>query len=171
MKLFVSLLIALTITGMALAAPKKDLSFAKMKFVHAWSDKKKAITTDEYVEPGKTLDNWQHMLAYRSYPTSKEPTSVIKTYLKQIKKPTQEPSVYRRSDSDLMLVFLIEAPDKSYAEFNIHRFVAEDGMVRSYQFAARNWKRDFSSLTAEVKENREKWMEAVGNLKQSDFNQ
>ncbi len=148
----------------------KNIQFGDITFTHAWENKE-SIITNEYVEKGQTLDNWQHLLAYRQYPSYDKPADIIKQYLTQIK-PTQKPAIYQQGEGgeDLTLVFPIEAPDKSYLEFDIHRFVLEGGMVRSYQFAARNFKRDMSELGAEIKTNKNKWIVLIGKLKIADFN-
>jgi hypothetical protein len=99
------------------AGPPKRLAFGNMKFQHAWEEKKQ-IVTNEYVELGQTLENWQHMLAYRQYPGYTKPATIINAYFRQIK-PTETPAIYRKDESgnDMIFVFLMEAPDKSYMEF------------------------------------------------------
>ncbi|WP_126452497.1 hypothetical protein [Sulfuriflexus mobilis] len=162
-------LIVLLMASLVQAAPLQDVQFDDIAFKHAWENKE-SIITNEYVEEGQTLDNWQHLLAYRQYPGHDEPAEVIRQYLTQIK-PTQKPAVYKRDESskDIILVFLVEADDKSHLEFNIHRFVAEDGIVRSYQFAARNFKRKLSALGDEISEKKSKWIGLVGRLRAADF--
>jgi len=150
------------------ATINQQIEFAGITFEYAWSSDKGG-TTVEYVETGKTLDNWQHLLAYRVF-KSKKVATVINSYLKQIK-PTQKPAIYKNqnSDSDLMLVFLMMPEDKSYVEFNIHRFVLEDGAVRSYQFASRDFQRESSELIDEIKTKKGEWMKLIGKLQYTDF--
>ena len=149
-------------TKQAIAVPvATNISLGKFKFSHAWSGGE-TIKTEEYVEEGQTLKNWQHLLAYRIYLGQTDPARIVSGYLKQIK-PTQKPVIYQKG-SDLMLVFLIEAPDSSYTEFDIHRFTLEDGVVRSYQFAARNYERPLYELTDELKAYKGQWTEMVGKL-------
>jgi hypothetical protein len=162
--LLVFVMVSLPFT--ALAAPKGNVSFGQLKFSHAWSGGS-TTKTEEYVEHGQTLDNWQHLLAYRIYSGQTDPAIVVKEYLKQIK-PTQKPAIYENG-RDVMLVFLMEAPDGSYTEFNIHKFTIEGGVVRSYQFAARNYERSLFELTDEIEANKEKWMGIVGKLTAKDF--
>ncbi len=161
----------LILSPVIVAGPPKRLAFGNMKFQHAWEEKKQ-IVTNEYVELGQTLENWQHMLAYRQYPGYTKPATIINAYFRQIK-PTETPAIYRKDESgnDMIFVFLMEAPDKSYMEFNIHRFTLESGMVRSYQFAARNLRRDYDQLTSDIKNNRKFWIESVAKLNARSFEQ
>jgi len=163
--------VLLWVTSVSMAAPVQEITFDDMSFRHAWENPE-GLPTSEYVEEGATLENWEHLLAYRRYPGRDKPAEMVNWYLKQIK-PTQKPAMYQRAEKrrDVMLVFMILAPDKSYVEFNIHRFVLEDGMVRSYQFAARNYKRSLTELSQEIKEKKARWMECVWQLRAIDFEQ
>ena len=148
--------------------PIKSLKFESIEFEHAFSSQE-GVPVEEYIDKGKTLKNWQYLLAYRTYKDFTKPNEVIKEYLKQIN-PSQEPTFFSKDNkNDIILVFMIIAPDKTYIEFNIHRFVLEDKIVRSYQFARKATTAEFKSFDEELKLKKTKWLEEIGKLKTINF--
>lgn len=156
-------------SSIAIAAPAQKVQFGEITLKHAW-DNNGSVITNEYIPEDQSLDNWQRMLTHRKYPGNKIPADVVRQYLTKIK-PTQKPAVYEKGEHNIILVFLIEPSDKSYVEFNIHRFVKENNIVQSYQFATRSRGKDLGSFTDMVIANKSAWIRLVGSLKATDFSE
>jgi hypothetical protein len=99
--------------------------------------------TNEYVPEGQTLDSWTTLVAVRQWTNATDIGDAVKPWLKMIRPLlTKDVKVFRKPDSgkednDVVFEALLAAPDRSYIEINLHRFVKEKGSegVKAYQFA------------------------------------
>lgn len=130
-------------SGLHAAAP--SIQFGGVTYDLAFSDLSTdgaAIVTNEYVPRGETIDSWTTLLAVRYWPKARNIRGMAADWLKMI-----DPLVFKnelaikpstaKSDQDRILEAWLAAPDRSYMEINLHRFVIEEGAkgVKGYQFA------------------------------------
>ncbi len=107
-----------------------------------WIDvSKSGAVTNEYVRTGETVEAWTTLVAVRHWPEAKF-GDAAGAWLKMIgplltKKVEAFKSDVAKSADDLVFEAWISAPDRSYIEPNLYRFVVEAGVpgVKSYQFA------------------------------------
>jgi hypothetical protein len=117
------------------------VSFSGVKYVLASVELGKDGTiTNEYVPEGETIDSWTTLLASRNWPTVTKIDKATNAWVRMIKPLATRDVVAYAADgkkNDLVLEAWLSAPDKSYIEANLHRFVLENGVVgvKAYQFA------------------------------------
>lgn len=113
----------------------------RLAFVHVG---KQGEVVNEYVPRGENLENWTKMIAVREWPNAKELKEVVGPYVRKLQPLyVRDAQVFRPEGGevgeDLVFEFYLAPPDKSYLEYNLIRFVLEEGAegVKSYQFAVR----------------------------------
>ena len=131
----------------ALAEPAKagvhSFYFSGAFYVLATVDVAKDGTiTNEYVPQGQTIENWTTLIGVRYWPNMSKVTkaadgwvAVIRNVLVQNAQSYAAPGV----KDDIIVEAWLGAPDKSYFEIDLHRFVREHGLtgVKGYQYALR----------------------------------
>jgi hypothetical protein len=121
------------------AAPQVD--FDGVRYVLASVEvAKDGAVTNEYVPEGETIDSWTTLLAVRHWPKVKKIAKATDAWMAMVRPLLARDAVAYAADGkkdDLVLEAWLSAPDKSYIEANLHRFVLEDGTagVKAYQFA------------------------------------
>jgi hypothetical protein len=105
---------------------------------------KDGAVTNEYVKHGENLEAWTTLLAVRLWPRSMDAHETARAWLRMVQPLlSRKAHIYQRvragGSKDFIVEAWLSAPDKSYIEVNLHRFVAEEhGQgVRAYQFAER----------------------------------
>lgn len=121
-----------------------NLQFAGVKYHLASVELGKDDSiTNEYVPAGQNLDSWTTLIAVRQWTNAKDIGDAAKPWLKMIRPLlTKDVKVFNKPDSgkddtDVVFEAWLAAPDKSYIEINLHRFVKEKGSdgIKAYQFA------------------------------------
>ncbi len=134
---------AAPLASAASPAPQvRTITFDGVTYVLASVDVSRATITNEYVPEGQSLKNWTTLLGVRRFAAARELNDVLPKYLGVIKPVlVGKPEFLKRRDVDasqeVMLVALLVAPDKSYHEYNLHRFFRTADGVTAYQFAQR----------------------------------
>jgi hypothetical protein len=111
----------------------------RLAFVDVAND---GAVTNEYLKHGESLESWTTLLAVRRWPRSTGANETAQAWLKTVQPLlSRKARIYQRQtagDTDVIVEAWLAAPDKSYIEANLHRFVTDEhGGVRAYQFAER----------------------------------
>lgn len=126
-----------------LGAESKTLDFGGRKYWLASAEPgKDGSLTNEYVPVGETLENWTMLVAVRHWPKAGKVGDAATPWLKMVQPLlTQKVGVFKADSAkdaeDILMEAWLSAPDRSYIEINLHRFVKEKGAegVKAYQFA------------------------------------
>ena len=118
------------------------ITFEGHEYRLAYADVKGQTVTNEYLIDGESLSAWKTLIGVRHFRESKEVKDVLPPYLKQMQPHFAiKAEVVQKKDSsfpmDVALIMWLIAPDKSYYEYNLHRFVQTPNGVMAYQFAER----------------------------------
>jgi hypothetical protein len=127
----------------ALRAESPSVQFAGVKYQLATVEVgKDGAVTNEYVPDGESINSWTTLLTVRHWPKVKKLGDAAGAWLKMIQPLlTQKVGAFKsdsaKSDDDLIFEAWLAAPDRSYIEIDLHRFVIEQGTdgVKAYQFA------------------------------------
>jgi hypothetical protein len=120
----------------------RTLTFDGVEYTLAWVDTSGNTTTNEYVPIGESLTEWSTLIGVRHFHKETKLEVVIPAYLETVRSVlATEPEVLPRDGVELTeeatLVLFFVAPDQSYFEYDLHRFVASPDGVIAYQFALR----------------------------------
>jgi len=121
------------------AAPSVD--FDGVRYVLASVEiSKDGTVTNEYVAEGESIDSWTTLLGVRHWPKVKQVEKATEAWVAMVRPLLARDAVAYAAQgkkNDVVLEAWLSAPDKSYIEANLHRFVLEDGTVgvKAYQFA------------------------------------
>ena len=121
------------------AAPSVD--FDGVRYVLASVEiSKDGTVTNEYVPEGESIDSWTTLLGVRHWPKVKKVEKATEAWVAMVRPLLARDAVAYAAQgkkNDVVLEAWLSAPDKSYIEANLHRFVLEDGTVgvKAYQFA------------------------------------
>lgn len=143
MKRLVTLALLCLLAGSVLRAETASVEIAGVKYHLAWVDvSKDGAITNEYVPMGETIDAWTTLLGVRYWPNAKRVADAVNPWIKMIHPLlVRKAEIYGVTDSknrdDIVIEAWLAAPDRSYIEINLHRFVIEPGAdgVKAYQFA------------------------------------
>jgi hypothetical protein len=137
MLLVIAILVPLTAVG------DEKIVFDENEYFLSWVDVKGNNVTNEYLIKGTTLEKWDTLLAVRLFKGKEiEIKEVLSQYMEQIKPLLAvKPDILKKEGTpvseDVTLVLFLLSPDKTYYEYNLHRFVRDPSGVKSYQFAQR----------------------------------
>jgi hypothetical protein len=173
MKMF-SLL--LTITTLCLThgarAESQTLDFGGKKYTLASAVVgKDGSLTNEYVPEGETLQSWTTLVAGRQWPKAEKVGDAAAPWLKMIRPLlTKKVEVFKSEGAkgdDILFEAWLSAPDRSYIEINLHRFVKEEGSegVKAYQYAQKVVMKDGKGDPSTFLENRTKRFNELAKLK------
>ena len=123
-------------------ADSKAITFDGVRYFLADVKVAGKTITDEYVPEGQSLTNWTTLMAVRRFGSASELKEVLPVYMRTIQPVLAgKPYFLKRNGVDpsqeVMLVLLLVAPDKTYHEYNLHRFFRTPDGVTAYQFAQR----------------------------------
>jgi hypothetical protein len=128
--------------------------------------------TNEYLPPGETLQNWTKLLAVRHWPKLSKVADAANPWMKMVQPLlTQKAQVLQppgaKDGQDLVIEAWLYAPDRSYIEINLHRFVTESETsgVKAYQFAQKVPMKDGKGDPSEFIKRRTEFLTAVSKLK------
>ncbi|HAL70438.1 MAG TPA: hypothetical protein DCP71_01530 [Verrucomicrobiales bacterium] len=136
-------LVLFTLSWNSLSAEAVGLELAGVKYeLASVQTGKDGSVTNEYVPLGETIDSWTTLLGVRHWPKAAKIGDAAGPWLKMVQPLlTQKVGVYKspvaKSGNDIVMEAWLSAPDRSYIEINLHRFVIEEGTqgVKAYQFA------------------------------------
>lgn len=133
------------LTGMSFAAGSSlpSITFEGTSYYLAWRDiSDEGNITVEYLKPSESLENWTTLIGVRQWPSVESLSDIVPPYLEE-RKPlfVARSEIYFPDDrkDDLVIEMFLGAPNLPYVEYNLHRFVVEEGTpgVKAYQFAQR----------------------------------
>ncbi len=120
------------------------VSFLDQEYRLAFQSETEGLFTNEYLLEGESLEQWTSMIAVRKFSNISEVKAITGPYLEQLKPlMVRDAEVYARDGdrerSDVVLEVYLAPADHSYLEYNLLRFVEEEGEdgVKFYQFAIR----------------------------------
>jgi hypothetical protein len=163
-----SLFVALSV---ALHAEVPPVSFNGIKYVLATVSVDKGASgtiTNEYVPEGETIDSWTTLLAVRYWPKINRVREATGPWVKMIHPLLcRNLGVFARNDNDVLLEAWLAAPNRSYIEIDLHRFVAEPGTggVKAYQYAQKISMSGGAGNPTSYMKSRETLFTAIGNLR------
>jgi hypothetical protein len=143
MKLTRVVIILGTLLVGTLRADVPNVEVAGVKYQLAFVEVgKDGSVTNEYVPEGETINSWTTLLGVRHWPTAKKIGDAAGPWMKMVQPLlTQQAGAFKsadaKSENDIVIEAWLSAPDRSYIEINLHRFVVEGGTdgVKGYQFA------------------------------------
>ena len=91
---------------------------------------------------GENINNWTTLIGIRLYKDAKELKEVLPPYLASIKKfLVVKPQFFKngtdKNIKDMTLFLILSPPDRSYYEYDLHRFITTSEGVQAYQYAIR----------------------------------
>ncbi len=132
---------------------------------------KNGAITNEYVLPGQNVNSWTSLLAVRQWPDAGTVGEVAAAWVKMVKPLlTRDIEVYKpneeKGNNDIVVEAWLSAPDKSYIEINLHRFVKEPGVsgIKAYQYAQIIKMKDGKGNVDDFLNRRDALFEAIGRL-------
>jgi hypothetical protein len=165
---FVALLLCLTAV---VRAETKEVAFAGVTYHLASVDvAKDGTVTNEYVPRGESIDDWSTLLAVRVWPRAKKLAEPIQAWMTMIHPLlVRDANVYQRKEQEgqeLIAEAWLAAPDHSYIEINLHRFVLQPKArgVKAYQFAQKIVMKDGQGNPTSFIEHRSDLFTALGAL-------
>lgn len=137
------LVILSMLLGSALHAEEASVEVAGVKYLLASTEvSKDGSVTNEYVPQGESINAWTTLLGVRHWPKVDKIGDAAGPWMKMVQPLlTQQAGAYKsadaKSEDDIIIEAWLSAPDRSYIEINLHRFVIEAGTdgVKAYQFA------------------------------------
>lgn len=168
---FLFVLTALCLTSTA-RAESHTLDFGGKKYELASAVVgKDGSVTNEYVPTGETLQNWTTMVAVRQWPKAEKVGDAAAPWLKMVRPLlTKKVEVFKSEGAkreDILFEAWLSAPDRSYIEINLHRFVKEEGSegIKAYQYAQKVVMKDGKGDPSSFMENRTKRFNELAKLK------
>jgi len=155
----------------ALQAAEPTVKFAGIEYHLASVEAgKSGAMTNEYVPGGETVDDWTSLIGVRQWPGVEKPEDVAGAWMKMVQPLlTKEAEVFRAETTanDFIVEAWLSAPDRSYIEINLHRFVAEPGTkgVKAYQFAIKIPMHDGKGDPSQFLKNRDACFAALARMK------
>ena len=165
------LLMLLVCSCAILRAELPSVSFSGIKYVLASAEVAKDGTiTNEYVPEGESIDSWTTLVAARYWPKVKKVEKATDAWVAMIRPLLVRDAVAYAADgkkNDVVLEAWLSAPDKSYVEANLHRFVIEEGAVgvKAYQFAEKIVMKDGKGDPTRFVEKRDSRFVELGKVK------
>jgi hypothetical protein len=142
-----SVILAVLFLGPATYSPAREATIRfdgeeyRLAFVDVAKD---GAVTNEYIKDGESLESWTTMIAVRLWPRQMDANRTAHAWLNVVRPLlSRKAQIYQRDSAaggkDLLVEAWLSAPDRSYIEANLHRFVADEGGagVKAYQFAER----------------------------------
>lgn len=151
-----------------LGKKQKYITFANKKYYFKWASKGIAPKVNEYVLANESVESWSSLIGVRFYENAIQLKDVLPSYMSSIKSflVARPDFIGRRMadpTKDVTLILILTPENKSYYEYDFHRFMVVDGGVKTYQFAVR-----FPKLTKQyvdiVLKNQNKWLRELWHL-------
>jgi hypothetical protein len=122
---------------------KPTVQFDEQTLTLAFEGKDPGESIKEYIPTGETLEKWTKLAATREYENLNNPLAMAAELKKQVseKYPDSTCTVTEnKEDNSAVVDFVLWAPDKSFAEFNIFKYVKTDeGGIYCEQYALRDY--------------------------------
>jgi len=166
MKTIIALLI-LFISPLVYAS--EAIEFDGEKYNVAWSKKVSGKKITEYLKKGETIKNWSSMITVNQYVNARKVKEVIVPYLNSVKPMLAlKPDILRDTrgpDSNILIVLVLLAPDRSHYEFIVHRFVDGKGFSVASTFFSYYLPFEKNLDFTFVMKMKNRWITEISNLK------
>jgi hypothetical protein len=109
----------------------------------AWESENPEQPVAEFIPEGETLEKWTHLASIRRFPGLDDPQQLAKLTIDQINEqfpgaPTN--LVDNPKGDDAIIEFVVNAPDDSFAEYNLFKYgKGASGGVVAEQYALRTY--------------------------------
>jgi hypothetical protein len=138
----IALSIIFVLISMAAVAEPDQVRFDGILYNLVFTDKSDGTTTTEYVREGESLGEWSTLFAVREFQNQsslKKPIQAVIDSTRQYMAlpPEGLPSGGVSTHREMILVLWLVAPDQTYYEYDLYRFIYTGGKVISYQYAQR----------------------------------
>lgn len=162
------------ILGSVLCADEPSIEVAGVRYllasVQVGND---GSVINEYVPEGETITVWTTLLGVRHWPAAEKIGDAAGPWIKMVQPLlTQQAGAFKtadaKSENDIIIEAWLSAPDRSYIEINLHRFVTETGTegVKGYQFAQKVTMTGGKGDPTSFIKNRDGLFRALGKLEQ-----
>jgi hypothetical protein len=145
-------------------APPKQVEFDGRTLELAWESENPDLPVVEFIPKGETLEKWTHLASIRQFPDVGNPQELAKLTLEQVAKdypgaPTN--MAVDPNETEAIIEFVADAPDDSFAEYNIFKYAKNpDGGVVAQQYALRGYG-DRQKFLEELSERRQKLLDEM----------
>lgn len=119
------------------------VEFDGLKLLLAWQGENPEQPVAEFIPKGETLEKWTHLASIRRYPDLEDAQGLAKMTIEEVQKtypgsPTN--LVDDPKGSDAIIEFVVNAPDDSFAEYNLFKYAKDpSGGVVAQQYALRTY--------------------------------
>ncbi|BBO36578.1 hypothetical protein [Lacipirellula parvula] len=123
--------------------PPKAVEFDGRTLNLAWQGENPEQPVAEFIPEGETLDKWTHLASIRRYPDLEDAQGLAKMTVEEVQEtypgsPTN--LVDDPKGSDAIIEFVVESPDKTFAEYNLFKYAKDPaGGVVAQQYALRTY--------------------------------
>ena len=123
--------------------PPQAVEFDGRTLNLAWQGEDPEQPIAEFIPEGETLDKWTHLASIRRYPDLDDAQGLAKLTIEEVEKtypgsPTN--LVDDPKGSDAIIEFVVNAPDDSFAEYNLFKYAKDPaGGVVAQQYALRTY--------------------------------
>lgn len=137
------------------ASPPKQVEFDGETLQLAWQSENPDLPVAEFIPAGETLEKWTRLASIRRFPDLDDPQALAAKTVEGVAKsypgaPTN--LVDDPKSSDAVIEFVVNAPDDSFAEYNLFKYAKDpSGGVVAEQYALRGYgdrQKFLDSLTA-----------------------
>jgi hypothetical protein len=129
--------------GAKSAEPPAAVEFDGQTLHLAWQSENPELPVSEFIPEGETLEKWTRLASIRRYPDLDDAQELAKLTVEEVAKsypgsPTN--LVDDPHSSDAIIEFVVNAPDDSFAEYNLFKYAKDpSGGVVAEQYALRTY--------------------------------
>jgi hypothetical protein len=172
MKAILTFILLFVSSSHELFASSTEFTFCGTKYYLASVEVDKSGTqtvTNEYVPLGEDINAWTTLIGVRYWPKAEKVGSAVSGWLGHVRSVLiRNATVFKANgkDNDLIVEAWLAPADHSYVEINLHRFVAEEGVigVKGYQFAQKIFTPGGRGDVSAFMKQRDSRFAALGNL-------
>lgn len=123
--------------------PPKYVEFDGQKLELAWQSETPEQPVAEFIPQGETLEKWTHLASIRQFPGIDDPRELASLTIEQVAEQYPGAPANLVADpkgSDAIIEFVVNAPDDSFAEYNVFKYGKDaSGVVAAQQYALRGY--------------------------------
>ena len=149
-----------------IALAQGAVTFDGERYDKAFENRKGRVPVIEYVRPPERIENWTRLVAIRHFPQLSDPKAAATDLARTVRQhnPQARFDLIAKDDgTEAMVDFITWAPGDERMEFNVHRYRKVPGTpgLVAYQFAWRFRSTELADPTAQVREHRKRFRDAM----------